>query len=1076
LPTTCYCPHCGQGFPPENVLWIAAHPLLACDPHSATREPYRFRPQHFTPDADALDPQGAVCTRLACPKCLRELPPREVWLKSARSSPRESGPDLLPPRVSSRACVDVLLAALRSEVLNSTPAVMEAAARYADLCRDANARLQRCVEWLKRGARSEALRQADEPPPVLDLVSTLACAELRTWPETARFLGLAIPPPLNLDQATELNLALALEEPLRPTLDRFRRQALASTALPERLATLRELAQRDPSHWGWQEELRVYEEVRWRQISLDGADAAQRQDGPALRLLLQEATSPGWSGPTPVAVVEELQRHLHAADQFERRDKLGRITQQLQEAFSRQDVDLGRGLRDRWRTLVGEVQLAPHDDLLQQAHPALNWLDQQDRRAADYANFQQSVQALDQALAADEPRETLVRLYQALQTYSFPLPEDLAKRYQGRLRSFRQETYRFWGALAAIAVVLIVGAGAGWFYMQAREAHRHEVRTQAAALEDLMRKKLLAEALTFHANLTKNTPKIAEEAEVVGLKARLDAEIQSEADRAARFQTVLARATANGPTAADLPALDEARKLAVKDAEKEALAKFDAALAEQARLNQAERDQQFRKDFATIQVQAVLPEARLQQLEKQDAPPLDALDEIDKDVQKVRAGWQLLKLKHKKASAEALQVGPLLEAKMTNLSARIRGLRAETVAELALSRAVGHVGHYEEALRAYAEAFPATPRGAACAQALREIPLWLGLLRWNDWCAAWVREGVRLGPSDARIRVTRARELLQTHGDFPQAPALRRMLPYWDAVAARQADARKLTDRLEPLLAAELVNGPLWQLGMSNGRKYYLPKLPTYTGGLPTVTIRYYTNWSGATTTVTLERVRIVSELEAPQMALARDIAKRLPPLSMLARDPAAERAKTLWEQSLPELMKAIQRAETVDPVLRARFLREAVQLAIEGSHPLSHTLAEPQRMLFSPKLDVHVSWMDPDQFDADRARTAAKLTLDTLPDFVEAGQAALRELDVLEQPLAPEYLWKGWLRLDRKGTWTCVSSTALPASGTLWVVLRTSMNVVEITPIGDLSQGQTTWRYAATTLFTEGHPLFWTP
>lgn len=68
LKHTC-CPHCWKSFPPEDVLWISAHPDLLGDALLGAQQMKRFQPTRFTVDGWALDAKDAVCRELACPHC-----------------------------------------------------------------------------------------------------------------------------------------------------------------------------------------------------------------------------------------------------------------------------------------------------------------------------------------------------------------------------------------------------------------------------------------------------------------------------------------------------------------------------------------------------------------------------------------------------------------------------------------------------------------------------------------------------------------------------------------------------------------------------------------------------------------------------------------------------------------------------------------------------------------------------------------------------------------------------------------------------------------------------------------------
>ena len=68
------CPHCWHGFPPSDALFVAEDPRLLGDPVAGPDEGLRFLPSRFDLTGAAIDPEGARCTRLACPRCRQEFP------------------------------------------------------------------------------------------------------------------------------------------------------------------------------------------------------------------------------------------------------------------------------------------------------------------------------------------------------------------------------------------------------------------------------------------------------------------------------------------------------------------------------------------------------------------------------------------------------------------------------------------------------------------------------------------------------------------------------------------------------------------------------------------------------------------------------------------------------------------------------------------------------------------------------------------------------------------------------------------------------------------------------------------
>ncbi len=63
------CSHCWNVFPPEETLWISAHPDLRNDQLLGADHQARFMPTRFTVDGLAIDTRGVTCKQVACPRC-----------------------------------------------------------------------------------------------------------------------------------------------------------------------------------------------------------------------------------------------------------------------------------------------------------------------------------------------------------------------------------------------------------------------------------------------------------------------------------------------------------------------------------------------------------------------------------------------------------------------------------------------------------------------------------------------------------------------------------------------------------------------------------------------------------------------------------------------------------------------------------------------------------------------------------------------------------------------------------------------------------------------------------------------
>lgn len=74
MPNTLHCTTCWASFELNQLRFIAEHPLLSSDPVAGKDAMLRFRPSVFDKRGAAIDPEGASCTSIACPRCRCELP------------------------------------------------------------------------------------------------------------------------------------------------------------------------------------------------------------------------------------------------------------------------------------------------------------------------------------------------------------------------------------------------------------------------------------------------------------------------------------------------------------------------------------------------------------------------------------------------------------------------------------------------------------------------------------------------------------------------------------------------------------------------------------------------------------------------------------------------------------------------------------------------------------------------------------------------------------------------------------------------------------------------------------------
>ena len=84
------------------------------------------------------------------------------------------------------------------------------------------------------------------------------------------------------------------------------------------------------------------------------------------------ATGPG--PPPPATLVEQVEAMYAELDRGRARRELAVVGAELNDAFAAMDIAAGRQHKVRWDACLQTAWLAPEDEVLQRAAPALQWL------------------------------------------------------------------------------------------------------------------------------------------------------------------------------------------------------------------------------------------------------------------------------------------------------------------------------------------------------------------------------------------------------------------------------------------------------------------------------------------------------------------------------------------------------------------------------------------------------------------------------------------------------------------------------------------------------------------------------
>jgi hypothetical protein len=347
----------------------------------------------------------------------------------------------------------------------------ELAEAYAEACKAANQRLRRCDEFLKKGLRSEAIHFAQAEPVLLDLVAVLDFPERPRLEEVLLVYGIAPPPRLQLETAEELNRAYAQEQPLGELRRRHRRLALARAPLDERLDVLRQVAMLDAQNPVWLDDLRTFEEARFRQI-----DAELARPGLSARQVFRlagELEQTAWQSPPPEPLTRQARALAKRYGREQARGELEEVVGQLRQAMMAADPARGIALRDRYREALARAALPADDPLVGQGDRLLDWLAGHERAQAAELEFRHALAGLEAAMDEEADAEDVARLYFALANRGHAVPEHVAQRYRDYVAS--SDRSRTWRERLILLSVFFAGAVVllgllGYLWLKGRRA------------------------------------------------------------------------------------------------------------------------------------------------------------------------------------------------------------------------------------------------------------------------------------------------------------------------------------------------------------------------------------------------------------------------------------------------------------------------------------------------------------------------------------------------------------------------------------------------------------------------------
>jgi len=927
--------------------------------------------------------------------------------------------------------IDEIRFFLQSEHCDFSGEMRVLAEALAQGCREANARLRRCAEFLRQGLRSEAIQMAEAEPNLLDLVTLLDFPERPQWDEIAAMYQLPRSEPLLIDVAEQLNEAYAAEAPLQKLLDRQRLLVLSQAPLKPRIEVLRRLCNLDPESTFWDDDVREFEKARLREIDREAREAADRRDAGTLKALIAELGGNDWRVRPPESLLRNIRQRTSTLVRAQARGELERLAGELNDALSSLDRARGQALREEWQQNARLAQLRDGEPLAELAAPALGWLADEDDRETGERDYQKALAALERGLDHDHLSVTeLERLGHAVLRFERGIPEMLHTRLYNRISALQIADTRHRQLIigSSVALVLIAIGLIGLFVYSGIQADRLE--RLALAVEQLLEEGQLAEAReTYDRNRD-----ISNSERWLTLGMTLAEREEAERGRAAEFAAALSGAATASDHAEAQRLLAEAEKLArtveekaahvqrrreIETAHRQAVARLESEITtsideltrELAALRQQPDNaaEDARREAQLTEISAKLSELRRNALKA--APKFDAGVEL---IARQLADQHDLHMRRQQARR-------ILE----NLTARSQ-IRSDD------PNAGERLTDLAQALQEFAKTLPEDERASEFQAAAAEVELWKGAAEWQRLTRNW-RQFTPADAEQAASRIAECESFLAQYGKSPAATAAQTYLNYLRPIQARTVGTDGDEEEGVKYRLHELYSGNLLMdahvLKAKDGTVYYVARdTEIATGKNVRLAIKYLAGFNGQMKmkTFNVEDLVDTKAAPAPQVKIAREVTRKIYSLGVEE-----------WEEYFHGLTESLLKNTELDPFLRYFLVLRTVEYAALGSEALALELEAPLKLLRAEDIDLTVRWMDPEDPGAAVAKESANAALAAAGDsLLKAWAAARKRTDRIEEQVFERTEIVGWLDRDATGSWVCRSQWKPRSTGTLRVVL----------------------------------------
>jgi len=958
-----------------------------------------------------------------------------------------------------------------------TEEIRVAATDYAKLCEEANDRLRKVSAFLQQGLRSEAIHLSDETPNLLDLVAALDLPDPQVWAEFCANNGLPVPPPLQMDRASQLNEAYAADQPLEHLLSQHRLLALARGPVRERLSLMRQIASVDPNPT-WEKDIRVFEKARIRELPAAFYSAVRTKDNAAIAELHHEINETQWYETLPADIQQAVSDAFSRVTRAQVESDLQALVEPLRDAFAARSQKECHALVQRWKNIMSTAGVTSVSHALSdEIKPVISWLNEEEQRLTKIKRFDAACRDFATLLEQDAPDAKLEAGLVKLKEFDDEIPGDLLQRYQER-RKQREVASARRHKLTMVTiggvVVLLAGGLLGGFYMYSQA---NAAKTWADKIRKATQDRNLALVQQLIDQQDKTAPNLSGDAAIKTAKSEAAALLaEYERDRGVLTGIV-----------ADLDSAAKAAQSSVTDANASVDDLLNIAGTLQGAIDKATAagdlswvDGEKKLPTALAGVHQLLGQARSRvagQIQTQIAGLSERVDEAVK-LPSDQAYGPLTTLGN---TLRAMKDAPgidesaksALAAMDQKVAARLAAIQStrEMAGEMQNIRsAVVSSDDLKKALQQFTAKFPDAPQTAEFNEAIKRLNGAKAIEAWRDVQISLNGKFVPATSAVAAKRVEQLTAYLTTYADSPLSPALTTYADYLKRATEGLAERNTWQDKLADLLAAPTVS-EISYMEVSDGSTYLVM------GDIKKIERKINNQVSVSFQALNLKDLakRVTITVDAPK-TLKTATPVKLPhaKFANLISDEIKTVDENNWDTYGIDLADRIVKDDTMDIVVRAILLQQVLKVnqAVAGwaiGDAYDKTLLDLTRQ----QVDA-LPWYDKDRV-TDSTRKAIKSIFDNMPSGASIKQKlATAKADLFKQ-VSFDVIATGVLLKDDLGNWQLHARGGDVQGAVAWTVAPPVAPATHnaLVPIGSYSNGKLTLRDSLPRDLPQGSMVF---